>query len=801
MDFFARIIEMTNAKPSSDGFMGKCPTHEDRNASLFIKNGPEVPFLYCHAQCDFREIQNYFKSQGAWLTRNDMTEPLNDYVTKAIQESSPLTVDSIAIDYLKNRGLQVEGEILRELSSLRFHPKLYHKNEDGFVSNYPAIIGKIFKGNSIIGLQRIYINADRTKLGSPKVLGDMKCGHIPFGPKPMDTLHLAEGIETALAVFLKTNEPTWSTISAGNLSKVTPPKTVKTIHVWADKDKSETGITEAEKAASVFREKGIDCFIHLPDAEIPHGEKTIDFLDIYNSSPSEINRKLNGTKICPIQSPSYLLPQITEGHLPYILRDWIFGHAERLNIQPEFIITPFLSIAGSIIGRKLVVKLKRQDDWVEHANLWGLMIAPPGTKKSPAFNVTAKHLSKIEMQEKESAFHINKQIEPELIVLRSDIKALKDKLKKDKNLSPEEKMAIAKQLSEKSDTLETKTAKPRKFFTNSCTIEKLIDLIVENPFGLLVYRDELNAILNSFNKKGHETDRQFFLEGWNGNGSFSYDTISRGSKFAEGVCVTLLGGIQPSIIHQITKDVNSGVSNDGFLQRFQLMVFPNRTITPKFVDQGVSKTTEDKVADLLMKLAKLDSLRHGYQEREDQIPFVRLEAEAYEMFAEYMNLLEQEIASLEDSPFKSHISKFGKLIGGLILIFHVIDNIETGLANHHAKAHVVEIALKWADLFKAHARKVYDVDHSFESLSGFALAKKIAEGRVRDGSSLRSIYINEWANLRDYSEVERGARFLEKHNWLKIREQKPVTGRSSLILSFRPGLNDFLNEGNWHHDQ
>ncbi len=61
------------------------------------------------------------------------------------------------------------------------------------------------------------------------------------------------------------------------------------------------------------------------------------------------------------------------------------------------------------------------------------------------------------------------------------------------------------------------------------TVEKLGELLNQNPRGLLLMRDELSGLLRTLDKPGREGDREFFLEGWNGTGSYTYDRISRGT--------------------------------------------------------------------------------------------------------------------------------------------------------------------------------------------------------------------------------------------------------------------------------
>jgi len=97
---------------------------------------------------------------------------------------------------------------------------------------------------------------------------------------------VAEGIETALAVHLRTGMPVWSALSAGLLAKLEPPAETSLVVVWADRDRSGAG----EEAAMTLRERlqrqGISVAIHLPPGPIPARAKGIDWADVW-CNPTE----------------------------------------------------------------------------------------------------------------------------------------------------------------------------------------------------------------------------------------------------------------------------------------------------------------------------------------------------------------------------------------------------------------------------------------------------------------------------------------------------------------------------------
>lgn len=67
-----------------------------------------------------------------------------------------------------------------------------------------------------------------------------------------------------------------------------------------------------------------------------------------------------------------------------------------------------------------------------------------------------------------------------------------------------------------------------RYLVNDTTVEKLGELLNHHPNGLLLFRDELSGFLHTMDRPGHENDRAFYCEAWNGTGAYTYDRIGRG---------------------------------------------------------------------------------------------------------------------------------------------------------------------------------------------------------------------------------------------------------------------------------
>ena len=69
------------------------------------------------------------------------------------------------------------------------------------------------------------------------------------------------------------------------------------------------------------------------------------------------------------------------------------------------------------------------------------------------------------------------------------------------------------------------------------TIERLGELLNENPNGLMLYRDEISGFLKTIDRDDRSNDRAFYLECFNGLGRYTYDRIGRGTIDIESLCL------------------------------------------------------------------------------------------------------------------------------------------------------------------------------------------------------------------------------------------------------------------------
>lgn len=224
----------------------------------------------------------------------------------------------LARKYLDSRGLTLTKLNLAELSkSVRFNPsmKLYEqrivegKKTNVFVGKFPALISLVsYPDGSAATIHRTFLDHNGNKLkmnfqGSevnPKKMMSRCKQRLLTGSAihlyqvHSEILHIAEGIETGLSVKQMlserniTNEAVWSCISTTIMEKFEPPKGVKYVVVWCDKDRKklirgktvEAGLDAAMGFAEYMEDRDVWVVIMYPQDEIPEGSKSIDWNDI-----------------------------------------------------------------------------------------------------------------------------------------------------------------------------------------------------------------------------------------------------------------------------------------------------------------------------------------------------------------------------------------------------------------------------------------------------------------------------------------------------------------------------------------
>lgn len=480
----------------------------------------------------------------------------------------------------------------------------------------------------------------------------------------------------------------------------------------------------------------------------------------------------------PIQSELLPVKPLKREMLPTDIAAYVFDEADRAdNMPPDGVAACVLVSLSSLIGARVGVKPKRQDDWTLVPNLWGGIAAPPSSKKSPALDAALKPLNKIIVEAKKEYAEAMQEFTSMQMMAKADRKALNDKLNKAaKKGDDSEKQQIASELAAL-DSAELAQAVERRYQTNDGSIEAIIELEKTNPNGILVVRDELTGWLSIVDKE--PTDRAFYLEAYNGNSSYQYDRIMRGAGYVENHCLSILGGIQPDKLVTYLEPSIKGLGNDGLMQRFQLLVYPDPTAW-EYRDRAPDKVARNSVYELFAAIDKLtenDLVKIGAKPADDynKRPYFRFSDEAQEVFKEWTTVLnEQKVEQEEHSIIAQHLQKYPKLMAGLALIFHIIDGVSYGRVGSISKDAAL-MAIEWCDYLESHARRIYGLVLDASTMKAATIGDKLRalkpehDWRTK-GFTAREVHRKNWKGLTTIEAVYDALDILIDAHWLEMEE-------------------------------
>jgi putative DNA primase/helicase len=307
----------------------------------------------------------------------------------------------------------------------------------------------------------------------------------------------------------------------------------------------------------------------------------------------------------------------------------------------------------------------------------------------------------------------------------------------------------------------------------------------ENPAGILVIRDELTGWWSQLDRSGREGERAFCLQAWNGDTGHTIDRIGRGTIHVEACCMSMLGGIQPGRLRSYLVDaLEDGPGNDGLIQRFQLLVWPDTARDWNYVDRAPDAASEQRAAQLFRKLVELDA---GNPAR------LRFAPDAQELFIEWLAELEAKIRGNELHPaLICHLSKYRSLMPTLALLFHMAEVAAgNGGADTVNLGHTQQAAA-WCEYLESHARRVYSCIVTPQLRAARELAEKIKQRKVgQDGFfSCRDVYLKGWSGLDTPDAVKQAAEVLQDAGWVRdvAGESGQFGGRPSNRYQVNPAV-------------
>jgi len=467
--------------------------------------------------------------------------------------------------------------------------------------------------------------------------------------------------------------------------------------------------------------------------------------------------------------------------LPSQLRAWVMDISERMNCPADLVAIPAMVSAGALIGRRIGIRPQRRTDWLEVGNLWGCVVARPGCMKSPAASEALKPIQRLEAkaakanQEALAAFKASESL------YKLEKETTESRVRSALKAQPGGRAAAMSSLQALAEPVPPAMV---RHLTSDATAEKLGEICAANPMGVMLHRDELLSLFSDLDNPEKASARGFFLSGWGGLDSYTFDRIQRGTVRIPAVNLSVFGTTQPSrLAGYIRESIRR--FDDGMVQRLQLLAWPDFSGEFREADRYPDSDARREAFECFGDLASLDVRELEAQRDEgdgpDAVPYLRFADDAQDDFQQWRSDLEGKLRGDDLAPaIVAHLSKYRGLIPRLALICHLANN-DFGPVSKSATRQ----ALAWADYLETHARRAYASLSLDNAEAARAIWRRIRKGDLPEQFTARDILRKGWSGLGDKQRIEAGLAALLDADWIGATD-KETGGRPTTIYTANP---------------
>lgn len=449
---------------------------------------------------------------------------------------------------------------------------------------------------------------------------------------------------------------------------------------------------------------------------------------------------------------------------PKPIKSFIEEAAQSLQCPADFIAVSVLVCAGVAIGNSREVEVK--EGWREGARLYCGIVAEPGSKKTPAMKKALSAIYKIQEQ-------LEEQYQKEIFVFEEENsfhELEKKKWKKDKRKMYEGFKNVER-------TGEIIKPKPKQIFTSDATWEALSKVLEDNENGVLFFKDELIAWVNSMDQyRSKGSDRQNWLSIWSGEPIIinrKEERINIPRPF-----VNVIGGLQPDVLEQLIK---SNI-NDGFIDRI-LFSFPDSS--PSYWSEiSLREETMLNYQKVIYELYRLKGNGKGSP------VIIKFQKEAKKEFVNWYDNLQKEMHSAGFSEeLKGTWAKMPGYFLRLALIIHLLRYTCKETKEKEVDEVSILVTCELTDYFKSHAKKVFNIlksDHLTKKI--FKIINYIRDKGTNNSIKLRDLLHANVAGVRNMEEVNTLLKHVEVRGYGKFASKKNMNGTKSKYFTLNSNL-------------
>ncbi len=329
-------------------------------------------------------------------------------------------------------------------------------------------------------------------------------------------------------------------------------------------------------------------------AELPKGGDMADLVvhrggdtDLIRAEVEALADEANADTVTPHAPSAPVFTPFPAHVLPEPIRGLVTEAAKAIGCDASYIALPLLSGLASAIGNTHRIALK--PGWTEPAILWMAIVGESGTMKTPAFKLAMKAIRKAQASAYKEHDAARAAWEAEHLLYEAELTRWKRQ--------------AAKGHGDAGDPPE-KPAPPieRRYIVSDTTTEALAPILLGNPRGVLLARDELAGWLGSFDRYAKAGKAGADSAHWLSMHGGEAMTIDRKTGIPPTIhvpsaSVSITGGIQPGIL---SRALGKEHHESGMAARVLFAMPPRKQ--KRWTEADVNSDTEAAVAAVFDRL-------------------------------------------------------------------------------------------------------------------------------------------------------------------------------------------------------
>jgi hypothetical protein len=402
-------------------------------------------------------------------------------------------------------------------------------------------------------------------------------------------------------------------------------------------------------------------------------------------------------------------------------------------------------LSGGLSNIYAVQPEKTNNSWILPVNLSGLLVGEASVRKSRAF----RPIQSFVKQAEQALFNDYVKIERQLI---SDFEAKKKlnisrhnlaqrKISESVSIESKDPAKAEELLAEAKEILkqivpEGEAPSAPTLIINDTTEPGLHSLKTREFHCHYYVRDEASPLFLDTMPRSQAKFKSFLIEAMDGDNDYRRNLKTENAGNAKSPKLCIFGTTQPSKITSYLSDVtNQGLSNDGFFNRFQLLIFPNKN---ESLDLSLN-TKADDIMEVFSQLFKFMLAKSNLEKTEVKV--LNFENSAEELFSQFKKESAEKLKAHAGTPLESHVGKYTGLVPCISLILELLEKVKPNIKAmpklHHISRKNLEMAIDWAEYLESHAKKVFGMVDPTRAVAQLVLKER---KKLGESFTVREVY-------------------------------------------------------------